>query len=131
MPFLAGHRAEETRSEKGSAGSMDFNFRGASNLGVNILCVLSTTETNRASPSVLPNVRAPGARNASLSLFKEIPLSRVQEGMKLESRLESYNALNYPQFAGPNGTVDSGSFGVISSQANRPREMQMALKLYW
>ena len=28
-------------------------------------------------------------------------------------------------------TVDGGSFGVITSTANSPREVQVALKLYW
>jgi hypothetical protein len=81
--------------------------------------------------SSIPNVRAPGTRNASLSLFKEIALSRVREGMRAEFRLESFNALNHPQFAAPDAQVNSGSFGVVSSQANSPREVQVALKLYW
>jgi hypothetical protein len=80
---------------------------------------------------VLPNIRRPGTQNASLSLFKEIPLSKFREGMRLEYRLESFNAFNHPQFAAPNATVNSGNFGVVSSQANSPREVQMALKLYW
>lgn len=83
------------------------------------------------APSVLPNVRAPGTRNATLSLFKEFPLASVREGMRLELRLESFNALNHPQFGGPNTTVNSGNFGVISNQANLPREVQVALKLYF
>ncbi len=83
------------------------------------------------APSSLPNVRAPGTRNGSLSLFKEIALSKVREGMRAEFRLESFNALNHPQFAAPNAQVNSGNFGVVSSQANSPREVQLALKFYW
>jgi len=49
----------------------------------------------------------------------------------LQFRLETYNAFNHPQFSGPNTTVNSGSFGVITSTANSPREVQAALKLYW
>ncbi len=82
-------------------------------------------------PSVLPNIRRPGTSTAGLSLFKEIPLSKFREGMRLEYRLESFNALNHPQFCAPNGKVNSGNFGVVSCQANSPREVQMGLKLYW
>ncbi len=95
------------------------------------VAVVPPAFTIGTGPSVLPNVRRPGTRNASLSLFKEIPLSRVREGMRLEYRLESFNAFNHPQFAAPNAQVNSGIFGLVTSQANSPREVQMALKLYW
>jgi hypothetical protein len=99
-----------------------------SNPGVATLAAPFTLGT---SPSVLPSVRAPGTRNATLSLFKEFSLASVREGMRLEYRLESFNALNHPQFAAPGTTVNSANFGVVSSQANFPREVQMALKLYF
>jgi hypothetical protein len=77
------------------------------------------------------SLRAPGTSNATLSLFKDFSLSSKREGMRLQYRLESFNALNHPQFAAPNTTVGTASFGKITSQANLPREVQMALKLYW
>jgi hypothetical protein len=55
----------------------------------------------------------------------------MREGSRAEFRLESFNALNHPQFCGPNTTVNGGSFGQITCQANSPREVQLALKLYW
>jgi hypothetical protein len=82
-------------------------------------------------PPVLPNVRAPGANNADLSLFKQISLNKMREGSRLEFRFEAFNALNHPQFGGPNASVNSGSFGVISGQENIPRTVQLGLKLYW
>ena len=75
--------------------------------------------------------RQPGQANTNLSVFKEFPLTKLREGAHLELRLETYNAFNHPQFAGPNTTVNSGSFGVITSQANSPREAQGVLRLYW
>jgi hypothetical protein len=75
--------------------------------------------------------RQPGQRNANLSLFKEFGLSKLREGARIQVRLETYNAFNHPQFSGPNTTVNGGSFGVITSTANGPREVQAALKLYW
>jgi hypothetical protein len=75
--------------------------------------------------------RQPGQANTNLSLFKEFPLARLREGAKLQFRFETYNAFNHPQFGGPNTTVNGGSFGVITWTANSPREVQLALKLYW
>lgn len=75
--------------------------------------------------------RQPGQRNANLSIFKEFLLPKLREGARLQMRLETYNGLNHPQFSGPNTTVNGGSFGVITSTANSPREVQAALKLYW
>src|SRR5579864_367627 len=83
------------------------------------------------APKVLSNVRAPGTRTGALSLFKEFSLASLREGTRLEFRAEAFNALNHPQFAAPNSTVDSGDFGKITQQANSPRQLQLALKLYW
>jgi hypothetical protein len=75
--------------------------------------------------------RQPGQANATLSLFKEFPLSMLREGAKLQFRFEAFNALNHPQFNGPDTHVGGGNFGVITSTANSPREVQLALKLYF
>ena len=83
------------------------------------------------APKVQPNLRAPGTRTGALSLFKEFNLSPLREGARLEFRAEAFNALNHPQFAPPNSTVDSGQFGLITQQANSPRQLQLALKFYW
>ena len=83
------------------------------------------------APKVQPDVRAPGTRTGALSLFKEFNLAALREGAHLQFRAEAFNALNHPQFAAPNSVIDSGEFGKITDQANHPREMQLALKLYW
>ncbi len=75
--------------------------------------------------------RQPGQANANLSVFKEFPLAKLREGARVEFRLETYNAFNHPQFGGPNTTLNSGSFGVITSQINSPREAQAVLRIYW
>ncbi len=74
----------------------------------------------------LPNVRAPGVDNFDLSLFKNFhPL----EKLTLQFRAETFNAFNRVQFGVPNEVLSSGQFGVISTQANTPRQIQFALKL--
>jgi hypothetical protein len=79
-----------------------------------------------ASPTV--SIRNDGIRNFDLSLFKQFaPLER----MRVQFRVEALNAFNTPRFGGPNTGVTSSTFGVISSQANSPRQLQFGLKLLW
>jgi len=44
-------------------------------------------------------------------------------------RAEVYNLLNNVQFATPNTSVSSTSFGRVTAQANNPRELQFGLKI--
>ena len=44
-------------------------------------------------------------------------------------RAESYNFFNHPQFSAPNGSPTSANFGTITTQANRPRAFQFAVKI--
>jgi len=83
------------------------------------------------APRTDGSCRQPGQANANLSVFKDFSLAKMREGSRLEFRLETYNAFNHPQFGGPNTTLNSGSFGVITSQANSPRQAQAVLRLYW
>jgi hypothetical protein len=83
------------------------------------------------APRTISNVRQPGARDVSMSLFKEFALGKVREGMHLEFRAESFNTFNHPHFQGPNASVGSSNFGKIESTVNSPRELQFGLKLYF
>jgi hypothetical protein len=86
------------------------------------------------APRTIPWMRYPGTSNANLSLFKEFSLGKVREGMHLELRTEWFNALNHPQFGNINTTVSpsNSAFGQITGpDANSPREIQMAMKLYF
>jgi hypothetical protein len=71
-------------------------------------------------------IRAPGFANYDLSLFKTF---RMGERVKAEFRGEFFNAFNYVQLGAPNTTAGSNTFGQISTQANTPRQGQVALKL--
>ena len=79
-------------------------------------------------PIFSPMLRAHGVRNFDLSLFKAFQLG--QEAT-LQFRIEALNAFNRVQFSAPNTSVTSSSFGVITGQANAPRQMQFGLKLLW
>jgi hypothetical protein len=72
---------------------------------------------------------------SELAIFKEFPLGKVHEGMRLEFRAEATNALNHPQFKAPNSNAASGNYGQIVPNGpvtvSSPRELQLGLKLYF
>ena len=77
-----------------------------------------------------PNTRVPGTSNATMAIFKDVPL-HIREGSKLQIRAEAFNALNHPQFGGIANTFNTGNFGAVQSQVNVPRQIQMGLQLYF
>jgi hypothetical protein len=76
----------------------------------------------------LPDVRGPRYSNLDLSVFKTFAIT---ERMKLQFRAEAFNATNSPMFGLPNQAFGNANFGLITSQANKPRQVQMALRLYF
>ena len=55
----------------------------------------------------------------------------MTERVHLKFRADALNAANHPRFSGPNTSVTSSSFGIVSGQANSPRQVQFGLKLLW
>jgi hypothetical protein len=94
---------------------------------------LSTPDpfTFGTAPRTIGTALQPGAKNFDMSLFKEFLMSRIREGMRVEFRAEAFNIFNHPQFQGPSTTVGDNSFGLITSTVNKPRELQVALKIYF
>jgi hypothetical protein len=84
----------------------------------------------------LNSLQGPGNENWDTSLLKSFPLG---ESRRLEFRSEFYNILNHPNFLfaapgpqnGNNSTVlGSSTFGYVTA-ARAPRQIQLALKLYY
>jgi hypothetical protein len=67
-------------------------------------------------------------RNLDLSLFKSF---QIGSRMTTQFRVEALNAFNRVQFSAPNTSLTSASFGVITGQANAPRQLQFGVKLLW
>jgi hypothetical protein len=78
------------------------------------------------APRYFSDLRAPGYRNFDLSIQKYFP---IKESVRLQFRLDMFNAFNHTNFYSPNESIGPG-FGTIN-QAWTPRLMQAALKLYW
>ncbi len=75
-----------------------------------------------------PDIRNCSAHNWDLALLKEF---FITEKLLAQFRAEFFNAFNTPRFGSPTTSVTSSSFGVISSQANAPRQTQFGLKFLW
>jgi hypothetical protein len=77
----------------------------------------------------LPDVRTDFTRNLDVVMVKNFTASIREHEIVTQFRAECYNVTNTPQFAAPNGTVTSQSFGVVTSQRNTSRQFQFGLKI--
>jgi hypothetical protein len=72
------------------------------------------------------NVGGPGLFSIDFSVFKSFT---IRERIKAQFRAEALNSTNTPYFGNPGTTVTSAStFGVITSQINYPRLVQLGLR---
>ncbi len=72
------------------------------------------------------DVRGPALFNWDLSLFKSFS---IRERIRAQFRAEAFNATNTAYFGNPNTTLTSSTFGVISSQINSPRLLQLGVRV--
>lgn len=77
----------------------------------------------------LPDVRTDPTRNVDAVLAKTFSTSIRDHKITTQFRSEFYNLFNHPQFAAPNGTITSQSFGVVTAVANSSRDLQFGLKV--
>jgi Carboxypeptidase regulatory-like domain len=80
------------------------------------------------SPRMLANLRSPGFIDTDLSGIKKFP---IYERISAEFRAEAFNLFNHPTFGPPDTTLGDGTTGIINSQVNLPRQIQIALKILW
>ena len=86
-----------------------------------------------AAPGTFGNCSAqgpvigPGYSDADISLQKNFP---INERLKVQFRADFLNSFNHPNFAVPNDSCCTGTFGVTSATQDA-REIQFALKFYF
>jgi hypothetical protein len=68
----------------------------------------------------------PGQANLDFSIFRYFP---IREKKRVEFRTEFFNITNHPDFGNPSTSMDSASFGQISSTTVNARIIQFALKM--
>jgi hypothetical protein len=79
------------------------------------------------APRYFPGLRVDGIHNVDLNIYKSfVP----KEGMRIEVRAETFNALNHPRFGQPNSAVGDPLFGTVTSDAGgeNPRSFQFGLR---
>ena len=65
--------------------------------------------------------------NENLSVGKSIK----GRGLDMDLRIEAFNLFNRVLWGAPNSDFSSTNFGLINTQGNSPRQMQIGLKFYW
>jgi hypothetical protein len=113
----------------------DTNFQNASlhgDIHQRLNRYFNTSDFSQPAPFTLGNgpayydqLRGPGLANTDFSAFKEFGAA---ERLKLQFRAEAFNVFNHVEFGNPDTGVTDTTFGVISSQANSPRQLQFGLK---
>jgi outer membrane receptor protein involved in Fe transport len=73
-------------------------------------------------------LRSDPYKNFDLSLFRQFPIT---ENKRLEFRFEMFNAFNQVVYGEPDANSSDPTYGVVSSTANVPRQLQFGLKLYF
>ena len=74
------------------------------------------------------SLRADGINNVDFSFFK---IFSIKEDLRIEYRVELFNGFNSPQYRAPAANISRGNFGRVLGTANRARQIQMGLKVYF
>jgi hypothetical protein len=72
-------------------------------------------------------IQGPGAFDFSAFALKDV---RVAERLKLQFRVEAFNAFNFMYFDGMNTQLGNRSFGQVDG-VNSSRYIQLGLKMFW
>jgi len=74
-------------------------------------------------------IRGDGINNFDLSMFKRF---RVKERVRIEYRLEAFNALNHVQFGNPNTGPTNTTFGQVTGEKGHgQRQLTMGIKVFF
>jgi hypothetical protein len=79
----------------------------------------------RTLPTTFSALRSDGTNNIDASVLKNFSIT---EQSYFQFRLEAFNVMNRTQFGAVNLQATSSSFGTITSQANRPRQVQFGFR---
>ena len=78
------------------------------------------------APRTMPGLRSDGTANIDFSAIKN---AHLYERINLQFRAEWFNFTNTPRFDLPNTNIGTTTAGFVTAQANRPKTLQLALKL--
>ena len=72
-------------------------------------------------------LRGPNFWGLDMGLAKKIAMP-WNENHKLTLRVDAFNVTNTNAFGLPNVSITNGSFGIVSTSANTPRELQWGIR---
>ncbi|MBI3681101.1 MAG: TonB-dependent receptor [Acidobacteria bacterium] len=78
------------------------------------------------APRTIPGLRSDGTANLDFSAIRN---THLHERINLQLRAEWFNFTNTPRFDLPNTNVGTTTAGFVTAQANRPKTLQLALKM--
>jgi hypothetical protein len=111
----------------GAAATVDKPFAARLDGWINPAAFAQAPQFSFGNVSRMNSLRGPGQVNWDVSLFKTFD---VTERIKAQFRAEALNFTNTPMFNGPNTTFTSPQFGLISSQANFSRLVQLGVRFF-
>jgi len=114
--YLGGPLNLDPHNVDNSFDTSQFNRVSAQQLASNV----------RTFPTRFANLRADTVQQVDFSIIKGF---RITERMRMTYRCEFFNSTNRAIFNAPDLGPTSSTFGKITSQANTPRRIQMALRL--
>jgi hypothetical protein len=89
---------------------------------------LQPSNNIRYFDTMFNNLRRDPTKNLDASVLKRIGLG---EKRYMQLRFEFFNITNRVTFSAPQLSPTNSAFGVISSQANNPRKIQLAARVVW
>jgi outer membrane receptor protein involved in Fe transport len=133
LPFSVTNSANRTGDRPGTSGTDRPNQIANPNLATKTVQkwfntsafvgqVGGTTGNERRD-----QISGPGLERTDLSLFKDFP---IHERLSMEFRTEAFNVMNTAQFAFPNASLGSSTYGTITATNNayNPRILQFAVR---
>jgi hypothetical protein len=125
--FSAAQRPNVNGSDPGLPGDRSLTDKIAKWFNTSVFSQPAAFTFGNA-PRTMPTLRADGVHSWDFSVFKAFP---IHESIRAEFRAEMFNFTNTPIFAAPGQSFGTANFGVVNSQANSPRQVQLGLKLYY
>ena len=114
------------RVGENTVSNKDFRERARNNVSVfnrNEIFANADAFTFGNAARTYNDIRRDSYRNVDLSVIKNFTF--FENKQKIQLRAEFLNAFNYVVFGTPVANIDSANFGLITSQGNRPRIIQL------
>ncbi|MEP6703573.1 MAG: carboxypeptidase regulatory-like domain-containing protein [Acidobacteriota bacterium] len=106
---------------------------------INTACFTAPNPLQRLGNAGRNIATGPKLFNLDMAVYKNIPVTRISEGFRIQLRFEAFNVLNHTNFAPPlaNNAVfgETGaaiaSAGRITSTQTSSRQIQLGLRINW